>query len=193
MWIRTDKPAVDQNILSSKLWMLFSSKNNSETRLNIQMTRLDQEISLINPESRINLEGWVNPESRFNPEIRINLDSWINYPVWINSPTRPTFKTSLTQPTENTPLTRPTEVHHQNIQMTRPDQDVSRVNPGSPIDLGSQVNTESRFNPDSQINLESQINFLIWIDSPIRPTSNIPLTRSAGRRILRQRYNSYVA
>ena len=85
---------------------------------NIQLNRLDQEISRINPESRINLESRVNPENQFNPEIRINLDSRINYPIRINSPTRPTFKT---------PLTRPTEVHHQNIKMTLPDQDVSPV------------------------------------------------------------------
>ena len=107
--------------------MPFSSKNNSGTRLNIQLTRLDQEISRINPESQINPESRVNPEIRFNPEIRIILDSRINYPIRINSPTRPTFKTPLTRPTENTPPTRPTEVYHQNTQMTRPDQDVSRV------------------------------------------------------------------
>ena len=42
-------------------------------------------------------------------------------------------------------------------QMTRPDQDISRINPES------QINPESRINPKSQINPESRIN------SPIRP------------------------
>ena len=41
--------------------------------------------------------------------------------------------------------------------------------------------------------MESRINCLIRINSPIRPTFNIPLKRSSGRIILRQRYNSYVA
>ena len=45
---------------------------------NIQLTRLDHEISRINPESRINPGSQVNPENWFNPEIRINLDSRIN-------------------------------------------------------------------------------------------------------------------
>ena len=117
----------ESKILSSKLWMLLSSKNNSGTQLNIQMTRPDQEISRINPESRINSESRVNTESQFNPDSQINLDSRINYPIRINSSIWPTFKTPLTQPTENTPSTQQTEVHHQNIQMTRPDQDVSRV------------------------------------------------------------------
>ena len=48
---------------------VFDFENNSGTRLNIQMTRPDQDISRINPESR------VNRESRFNPDSRINLDS----------------------------------------------------------------------------------------------------------------------
>ena len=47
---------------------------------------------------------------------------------------------------------------NQNIQMTRPDQDISR------------------FNSDSQINPDSQINSQIRINSPIRPTFNIPLS-----------------
>ena len=149
--------------------MPFSSKNNSGTRLNIQMTRLDQEISRINTESWINPESQVNPENRFNPDIRINLDSQINYPIRINSPTRPTFKTPLTLPTENTPPTLPAEVHHQNIQMTQPDQNVSRINPRR------RINPERRFNPDSRINC------LIQINSPIRPTFNIPLKWSSGQ------------
>ena len=57
------------------------------------------------------------------------------------------------------------------IQMNRPDQDISRINPES------LVNPESRFNPDSRINLDSRINFPIQINSPFRPTFNIPLTR----------------
>ena len=80
--------------------MLLSSKNNSGTRLNIQMTRPDQEISQINPKSRINPESRVNPEIWFNPDSQINLDSRINYPIRINSPIQPTFKTPLTRQTE---------------------------------------------------------------------------------------------
>ena len=72
---------------------VFEFENNSGTRLNIQMTRPDQDISRINPESR------VNRESRFNPDSRINLDSQINYPIRINSLIRPAFKTPLTRPT----------------------------------------------------------------------------------------------
>ena len=103
---------------------VFDFENNSGTRLNIQITQPDQDISRINPESR------VKPDSRSNPDSRINFDSRINYPIQINSPIRPTFNTPLTRQTENTPPTRPTENNHQKIQMTRPDQDVSRVNPG---------------------------------------------------------------
>ena len=36
---------------------VFEFENNSGTRLNIQMTRPDQDISQINPESRINPES----------------------------------------------------------------------------------------------------------------------------------------
>ena len=46
---------------------VFEFKNNSGTRLNIQMTQPDQDISRINSGSR------VNPESQFNPDSRINL------------------------------------------------------------------------------------------------------------------------
>ena len=148
---------------------VFEFENNSGTQLNIQMTWLVQDISQINHESRINNESQFNPNSR------------INYPIRINYLIPPTFNTPFTRPTENTPPTRPTENNHQNIQMTRPDQDVSWVNPGS------------RINPDSQINLESQINCLIRINSPIRPTFNIPLTRCAGRRISRHQDNFYIA
>ena len=148
----------------------FEFENISGTRLTVQMTWPDQDISRINPESRINPDSWVNPDIRFNPDSRINLDSWVNYPIRINSPIRPTFHIPLTRQTENTPPIWPTENNHQNIQMTRPYQDVSWVN------LGSQIN------PGSQINLESRINCPIRINSPIRPTFNIPLTRSAGRR-----------
>ena len=162
----------------------FEFENNYGTRLNIQMTRPDQDISQINPESQINL---------FNPDSRINLDSQINYLIRINSPIRPTFNTPLTWPTENTPLTRPTETNHQNIQMTRPDQDISGVNPGSRINPESQINPENQFNPDSQINFESRINCPIRINSLLWPTFNIPLTRSAGWRVSRQRDNFYVA
>ena len=62
----------ESKILSSKLWMLLSSKNNSVTQLNIQMTRPDQDISRIDPESWINPESQVNPESQFNPDSQIN-------------------------------------------------------------------------------------------------------------------------
>ena len=48
-----------------------------------------------------------------------------------------------------------------NIQMTRPDQDISGFNPES------QINPESRFNPDNRFNLDSRINDLIRINSPI--------------------------
>ena len=42
---------------------VFEFENNSGTRLNIQMTRPNQDISQINPESRI------NPDSRINDPI----------------------------------------------------------------------------------------------------------------------------
>ena len=54
---------------------VFEFENDSGTQLNIQMTRPDQDIIRINPESQ------VNPESQFNPDSRINLDSQINYPI----------------------------------------------------------------------------------------------------------------
>ena len=47
---------------------VFEFENTSGTRLNIKMTRLDQDISRINLESRINPDSRVNPESRFNPD-----------------------------------------------------------------------------------------------------------------------------
>ena len=50
----------------------FESENNSGTRLNIQMTRPDQDISRINPESQINPESLINPDSRINIDSRIN-------------------------------------------------------------------------------------------------------------------------
>ena len=81
---------------------------------------------------------------------------------------------------------------NQNIQMTRPDQDISRINPESWINPESRINPESWSNPDSRINLDSRINCPIRINSLIRPTFNIPLTRSAGQRILRQLENFYV-
>ena len=68
----------------------FEFENNSGNRLN-QMTRPDQNISRINPESRI------------------NLDSRINYSIRINSPIRPTFNIPLTRSTENIQPTRPME------------------------------------------------------------------------------------
>ena len=74
-----------------------------------------------------------------------------------------------------------------NIQLTRLDQEISRIN------NESRINPERRYNPDSQINLESLINCLIRINSPIWPTFKIPSKLSAGRTILRQRYNCYVA
>ena len=39
---------------------------------------------------------------------------------------------------------------NQNIQMTPPDQDISRINPESRINTESRINPESRFNTDSQ-------------------------------------------
>ena len=50
-------------------------------------------------------------------------------------------------------------------EMTRLDQDISRINP------------ESRINQDSRIIPVNRINSPIQINSPIRPTFNIPLTR----------------
>ena len=52
---------------------VFEIQNYSGTQLN-QMTRPDQDISRINPESRI------------DPDSRINLDSRNNSPIRINSP-----------------------------------------------------------------------------------------------------------
>ena len=55
--------------------------------------------------------------------------------------------------------------------MTRPDQNISRINLVSQINPDSGINPVSRIDPDSRINPNSRIN------SPIRPTFNIPLTR----------------
>ena len=53
---------------------VFERKNNSGTRLNqnIQMTRPDQNISRINPESRIITDSLINLDSQINSLIRIN-------------------------------------------------------------------------------------------------------------------------
>ena len=51
-------------------------------------------------------------------------------------------------------------------QMTRPDQDISRINP------------DIRINPDSRINSRARINSLIL------PTFNIPLTRPSDFELL---------
>ena len=72
-----------------EIMKVFEFKNVSGNRLN-QMTRPDQDISRINPESQI------NPERRINPDSQINPDSRINYPIRINSPIRPTFNIQLT-------------------------------------------------------------------------------------------------
>ena len=72
---------------------VFDFGNNYGTQLN-QITQRDQNISLINPESRI------------IPDSQINLDSRINSSIQINS---------LIQTTFNIPLTRPTKI----IQLTR--------------------------------------------------------------------------
>ena len=64
---------------------VFEFENVSGTQLN-QMTRPDQDISLINPESRINHESRINPDNRINSQIQIN------------SPIRPTFNIQLTRP-----------------------------------------------------------------------------------------------
>ena len=45
-----------------------------------------------------------------------------------------------------------------NIQFTRLDQEISRVNPESRIDPESWVNPENWFNPEIRINLDSRIN-----------------------------------
>ena len=55
-----------------------------------------------------------------------------------------------------------------NIQLTRLDQDISRINPESRIDPKSRVNLENWFNPEIWINLDSQINIQfesgLWLD-----------------------------
>ena len=83
---------------------IFEFKNNFGTRLNVQITRPDQDISQINPDSR------VNPDSQFNPDSRINIDSQINYPIRINYLILPTFNTPFTRPTESTPSKPPAEI-----------------------------------------------------------------------------------
>ena len=94
---------------------VFEFENNSGTRLNqnIQMTRPDQDISRINPESQFNSDSRINPDSRISSQIRIK------------SPIRPTFNILLTRPTEDILLTRPTEDipltrQTENIPLTRP-------------------------------------------------------------------------
>ena len=160
---------------------------------NIQLSLIDHEISQINPESRIDPRSRVNPGKWFNPEIRINLDSQIKI----------RFKSSLRlsqlprlhwhYQRKNTPTTRPAKVHQQNIKMTQPDQDVSRVKFWE-SNQSSELNQSRRaIQSNSRINLESRINCLIRINSPIWPTFKIPSKRSAGQRILRQRYNFYLA
>ena len=64
--------------------------------------------------------------------------------------------------------------------MTRPDQNISRINPVSRFDPDSQINLVSPIDPDSRINPNNRIN------SPIRPTFNIPLTRPTENIPLKQ-------
>ena len=144
---------------------------------NIQLTQLDQEISWINPESRIDPGSWVNPGNWFNPEIRINLDSRINIrfesSLWLDQLPRLNW-------------------HDQRKTLHRQDQRKFVIKISKWIDPTKMLvesNPGSWINPGSRINLGSQINYLIRINSPIRPTFNIPSKQSAGRRISRQRYN----
>ena len=70
---------------------VFEIRNDSGTRLN-EMTRPDQNINRINPDSRINPVSRIDPDSQINP----------NSPI--NSPIQPTFNIPLTRQTENIPL-----------------------------------------------------------------------------------------
>ena len=76
----------------------------SGTRLN-EMTQPDQNISSINPVSRIDSDSQINPVSRIDPDSQINPvsridpDSRINPNSRINSPIRPNFNIPLTRPT----------------------------------------------------------------------------------------------
>ena len=178
---------------------------------NIQLTRLDQGISQINPESQIDPGSWVNLENWFNPDIRINLDSQINI----------RFESSLQiyqLPRLNWQDQRKTLHGHKQWKFiikiskwldptkmlvesnpwslinprTWPDQDVSRFKSWE-SNQSSESNQSGRaIKSDSQINLESRINCLIWINSRIRPTLKIPSKQSAGQIIMRQQYNFYV-
>ena len=79
-----------------EIMKVFEFENDSGTRLN-QMTQPDQDISRINPDSRINCDSRINPDSQINPEsrinspIQINLDSRSNSLIRIGSPIRPFF------------------------------------------------------------------------------------------------------
>ena len=70
---------------------------------------------------------------------------------------------------------------------TRSDQYVSQVKSSESNQSGRAIKSDSR------IKLESQINCLIRINSPIRPTFKTSSKRSSDQRILRQRYNFFVA
>ena len=136
---------------------------------NIQLTQLDQEISWINPESRIDPGRRVNSENWFNPETRINLDSQIN--IRFES----IFQLNQTSRIHWHDQWKTLHRQHQwkfIIKISKwLDQTKMLVesNSGSQINPGSWINPEGRFNLDSRINLESRINCLIWINSLIRP------------------------
>ena len=191
MWIQTDKPAGIKNSVFETM-NVFEFENNSGTWLNIQMNRPDHDISWINPESQINPESRVKPESWSDPDSWINFDSQINYLIQTNSLIRPTFNNPLTQQTENTPPTRPTEI----ILKISKWLDQTKMSVKSILEVESTLWVDSFLRDDSILivksNLESRINCPTQINSPIWPTFNIPLTQSAGRRILRQRDNFYV-
>ena len=79
----------------------FERENNSGTRLNqnIQMTRPDQDISRINPESQFNSDSRINPDSRINSLIRPNFNIPLIRPTDFGLLTRPTDFELLTEPT----------------------------------------------------------------------------------------------
>ena len=146
---------------------------------NIQLTWLDQEISRINPESRIDLGSRVYPENLFNPEIRINLDSRINirfksslrldqlprlnwHDQWktFNWHDQRKFVIKISKWLDPTKMSVESNPGSRINPRTWPDQDISRVNPRS------RINPEGRFNPivESTWRVES----IVWFESSLR-------------------------
>ena len=179
---------------------------------NIQLTRLDQEISRINPESRIDPGSRVNSENWFNPEIQINLDSRIKIrfesSLWLDQLPRLNwheqqktlhrhdqrkFIIKTSEWLDPTKILVESNLGSQINPRTRPDQDVSRVKSWESNQSSESNQSRRVIKSDSRINLESRINCLIRINFLSRPTFKITLKRSAGKRISRQLYNSYVA